>query len=215
MPFSVPVRVQGHEPGRTPWDEMTTVHEASFGGASFRLKRKVEAGQVLQLSLPLPKAFRRYDFNEPSYKTYALVRDAGGEVGERRVGVLFLGRRAPAGYADDPAGRYLLPSDAPPAPRERRRHPRLTMFVNLKIQRSEPGQAPPQEEQTVAENLGRRGARVLTSLPIGKGEVLLVHELGGGFRTRAEVKNIYVGPDKVPRLNLHFLDDTPERLISA
>ena len=70
------------------------------------------------------------------------------------------------------------------------------------------------EERTIAENIGRRGARTLTSLPIGKGDVVEFREVDGAFHTRAEVRNVYIGDDRIPRLNLHFLDAiAPERLV--
>jgi hypothetical protein len=52
---------------------------------------------------------------------------------------------------------------------------------------------------------------------VAKGEVVVVEELGGGdFRSRAEIRNVYIGKDNVPRLNLMFLDgEAPDRLVSA
>jgi len=71
------------------------------------------------------------------------------------------------------------------------------------------------EESTVADNLGAGGARVKTTQPFAQGEIIEVEEPGGAFRTRASVRNAYVGPDAVGRLNLMFLDETaPDRLLS-
>ncbi|MFI5182986.1 MAG: hypothetical protein ACHQNV_01200, partial [Vicinamibacteria bacterium] len=73
-----------------------------------------------------------------------------------------------------------------------------------------------QEEQTVAENLCKTGARVMTTMPVAKGEIVVLEEVGGDFRTRAEIRNVYIGQDHVPRLNLRFLDvEAPERLVAA
>jgi hypothetical protein len=70
-------------------------------------------------------------------------------------------------------------------------------------------------EQTVAEDLSKSGARVPTGLPVAKGDILWVEEAGGTFKTRAEVRNVFIGKDGVPRLNLRFLDHKiPDRLIS-
>jgi hypothetical protein len=53
-------------------------------------------------------------------------------------------------------------------------------------------------------------------MPVARGDVLEVEELGGTFRTRAEIRNVYIGKDNIPRLNLCFLDaETPHRLILA
>lgn len=215
MPLSLPLRVQGRDPDGTDWQEMTQSDDASFGGASFALKHPVEAGQALFLWLPLPKRFRRYHLTEPSYRVWAVVRDIKPGHPTLRIGAMFLGKNAPRGYADNPGARYLLSSDPTPARRERRQFQRIeNIFLNLKLRRTN-GDAP-QEEQTVAENLGKGGARVMTTMSVAKGEILLVEELGGNFRTRAEICNVYIGTDKVPRLNLRFLDaEPPDRLIRA
>jgi PilZ domain len=217
MALTLPVQVRASESDGSDWEEMTSTDDASFGGASFSLKHPLVAGRMVQLSLPLPKRFRRHDLGEPSYRVYGLVRDVvatrGGAV---RVGVMFLGKHPPKDYEQNPGGHYLLPSDPPPAPKERRQFTRIeNAFVNVRLQRvgMEGGAS---EERTVAENLGRGGARVMTSLPLAKGEIVMLEELGGPFRTRAEICNVYIGEDRIPRLNLHFLDaEAPDRLVQA
>ena len=63
------------------------------------------------------------------------------------------------------------------------------------------------EERTVAEDVGQWGAQVrATTLPVVKGAILQVEEIGGDFKTRAEVRNVSIGADGHPRLNLLFLD---------
>jgi len=133
------------------------------------------------------------------------------------VGVFFLGRHPPKDYDKNPGGRYLLPTDAPPPLKERRLSPRVeNVFLNVKLSRVEAEGGAGQEEQTVAENLGKKGARVMTTMPVAKGEIVAFEELGGDFRARAEIRNVYIGQDRVPRLNLHFLDlEAPERLVAA
>jgi PilZ domain-containing protein len=204
--ITLPVRIQGHGGGED-WTEMSTVKDASPGGAAFLLRHKVTRGEVLLLSLPLPKRFRAFDTTEPSYHVYALVRDVQTEGGGVRVGVMFLGKHPPRGFDRAGGNRYLLPEDGPITSRkERRQHGRLDIHVNIRITRlqAEPGSR--SEEITIAENIGRGGARVLTSLPVAKGEVVLLQEVGGSFESRAEVRNVFIGADNIPRLNLRFLD---------
>jgi len=206
MSLSLPVRVQGQDPDGSAWAEMTSASDLGAGGVSFVIKRRTALGQMLHLSLPLPKNFRKYDFMEPSYHVYALVRDVT-VVGETcRVGAMFLGKQPPKALADGPGVRFRLGTDP-----ERRRHQRHEIFLNLRVATTN---GTSQEERTVAENLGKQGARVLTSLKVAKGDILMVEELNGTFRSRAAIRNIYVGRDRVPRLNLHFLDsEIPDRLI--
>ena len=47
-----------------------------------------------------------------------------------------------------------------------------------------------------------------------KGVTITVEEVGGQFKTRAEVRNVEIGKDGQPRLSLLFIDDpVPERLL--
>jgi hypothetical protein len=68
----------------------------------------------------------------------------------------------------------------------------------------------------VTENLGRGGARVLTTLRVVRGETLVVSDLARKASAEAVVRNLYVGPDHVTRLNLHFPDRAAfERMLAA
>jgi hypothetical protein len=218
MGLSVPVRVLGHDPDGTPWEEMTSTDDASYGGASFSLRHPHGVGQVLLLSAPIPRNFRRYDLAETSYKTYALVRNTRtGSDGESVVGVLFLGRVPPKGFDARPGGRFRLPDDPRTGARsggERRRHERLQLFVNLRLRRlAAPG---PLEEQTVTENLSPGGARVFTTLPVAAGETLTVSDIADKVAAEAQVRHVFAGPDRVTRLNLCFSDEAAfERLLQA
>jgi len=213
MALRIPVKVDGFDLAG-PWQEMTVSDDTSAGGVAFQLAHPAQFGQVLLLSLPLPKRFRQYDLSDPSYHVYAVVRRAETVQGRTTVGVMFLGKTPPRGYEKNPTGRYLLSEDPGPGTRtERRAHERHEMHYNLKLSRQGEGA---EKEFTVAENLSKGGARVLTTLPVVKGEIIIVEEMAGPFRTRAEIRNIYIGTDKVPRLNLRFLDgEAPDRLIAG
>jgi hypothetical protein len=224
MNLGVPVRVQGHEPNGAPWTEMTMTENADFGGAAFPLKHVVTRGHALLLSLPLPKSFRSYDLTAPSYSVYAIVRNTNFlPNGAFRVGVMFLGRHPPRGHAQNPGGLYLLPSDlvagAGSAPAltgtERRAHPRYDLAVQLTLTRPEPVAFGPPSEQTVTRNLGTGGAMVITSLPVSRDDIVLVQDLQGILRSRAEVRGVFIGKDNIPRLNLRFLDPEAEEAARA
>ena len=214
----MPVRVLGHDPDGTAWEEMTSTDDASYGGASFPLKHAHGVGQVFLISAALPRNFRRYDLAETSYKIYALVRNTrAGADGERVAGVMFIGRVPPKGYDVKPGGRYRLPADPKTGPvpgAERRQHERLQLFVNLRLRRL--GMSGAMEEQTVTENVCRGGARVFTTLPVSSGETVTVSDLDDKVAAEAVVRNVYKGPDHVTRLNLQFSDLVVfERLLRA
>jgi hypothetical protein len=114
----------------------------------------------------------------------------------------------PPPTAPDPAPR--------PFGRDRRSETRLETPLTVVVKRLAPGGATLQEERTIADNLSRGGARVrrLTISGFKVGDVVGFEEVGGDFRTRATVRNAYVGPDRIPRLGLQFLDSkAPDRLV--
>jgi len=252
----IPVRVQGFLSDGGTWDEMANTDDISAGGASFTVSRSVELGQVLHLSMNLPKRLRQYDLNDASYRVYSLVRGISRKGEQSRVGVMFFGKFPPRGFHEKPGARFLLPSDSQPglspplmpqpgetplesmpapgaapaeapspppagsepAPAEsgseRRQHRRVDIFVNFTLQQVDEWGAVLQEELTVADNISKGGARVMTSLGFMKGDIILLQEAGGGFATRAEIRDVRKGPDGIPRLHLKFLDrQTPDRML--
>jgi serine/threonine protein kinase len=108
-----------------------------------------------------------------------------------------------------------LGATATPTPSERRRVTRLDIFVNLVIRRIGTAGTPLNEERTIAENIGRGGARVMTTISsLAPGDIVHLEEVGGPFKTRAEVRGSYKGKDGVRRLNLRFLDSpAPDYLV--
>jgi hypothetical protein len=261
MGMALPVRVTGFGDDGAAWEEVSSTEDVSQGGLSLRLHRKVELGQVLALSIPMPKRLREFDLNEATYRVYGLVRGIIHKDDCERVGVMFFGKYPPRGFHERPGARYLLPSDsvagmpvppelrppspssvpspppsaprpvAPPAPppsggdevhldpmspalHDRRASPRMNLFVNFTLQLVDEWGTVLQEELTVADNLSRGGAHVMTSLEFAKNDVIQLEETGGGFATRAEVRGVKRGRDGIIRLHLRFLDgQTPDRLL--
>jgi serine/threonine protein kinase len=100
-------------------------------------------------------------------------------------------------------------------PSDRRRATRLETPINFMLRRVGSTGTVLQEERTVAENIGRGGARVFTSISsIAPGDIVHLEQIDGPFKTRAEVRGIYVGKDRLRRLNLHFVDSpAPDYLV--
>jgi hypothetical protein len=216
VPMKLPARVQGRATDGTTWEEMSSCEDASAGGVGLRLNHPVVLGQVLHLSMPLPQHFRQHDLTDPSYRVYALVRNVRpSPAGGSRVGLLFLGKHPPRGTGERPAELILLPGD--PKPVERRRHQRVLARLSLRLAAEHAPGGVAMEEKTVAEDVSLRGAQVKAStLPVQKGAILQVEEIGGDFKTRAEVRSITIGQDGHPRLHLLFLDaPAPERMLPA
>jgi len=209
IPIKVPVRVRGRSADGTTWEEVTSCVDASLVGVSVLLSHQVSTGQVLHLSLPLPVPFRRYDLVEASYRVYALVRDTRPAASGATVGVMFLGRNPPGGGDVLPAEHYLMPGDQP----VRSVRPRPSLRLHLEAGEAAGGVA--QDEEAVAEHVAPRVVLVkVTRLPVSRGTVLAVEEIGGDFRSRATVSSIVVGADGQPRLSLRILDaPVPDRLL--
>ena len=90
----------------------------------------------------------------------------------------------------------------------------MQLFVNFTIQQVDEWGAVLQEELTVADNVSRGGARMMTTLSFQVGDVLLVQEAGGGFATRAEVRGVTRAQPTIERLHLRFIDrQAPDRLL--
>jgi hypothetical protein len=115
-----------------------------------------------------------------------------------------------------PTPRPPAPTIVPEAPggRDRRGNARTNLFVNFTLQQVDEWGAVLQEELTVADNLSKGGAHVMTTLDFAVGDIVLVQEAGGGFATRAEIRAKGQGIDGIGRLHLKFLDRvTPDRLL--
>jgi hypothetical protein len=203
----IPARVQGRDPNGTTWEEMASCDDISAGGVALVLKRPIRIGQVLHLALPLPQRFRKYNLTDASYLVYGLVR---GRRKGNKVGILFLGKRPPRGTESLPTELFLLPGD--PKPLAADKHG-FEVLLRLEAEQAPGGVA--QEERSIAQNVGERTADARTmSLPVFKGVTITVEEVGGEFKTRAEVRNVAIGKDGQPLLSLLFIDEpVPERLL--
>jgi len=230
LPVSLPVRVMGYEADATSWQELTETDDLSEAGLSFKLRRPIFKGQVLRVALPMPKRLRWFDKQEPAYRIYAIVREAVLDAGVCRVGVMFYGKEPPAGFEENPAARFRLPSDAketrpsprvPQRPEEekpdaygRRAAERFDIFVEFLMERVDEWGAVLQQERTVAENISKGGARLLSAKDVLQGEIVVLREIGGPFEARAEVRDTKLGKDGIRRLRVRFLDGrSPSHLV--
>ncbi|MET0554123.1 MAG: protein kinase [Vicinamibacteria bacterium] len=168
------------------------------------------------------------------FETRAAVRHVSvGTDGIRRLGVEFLDRQAPDRLVPfvEPKPRPrrtgtrgtrktphtpVLPAVAPRSD-ERRRDTRLGISFDLILRRTGPTGMMLEEERTVADNVGRQGVRVMTTMSsLSPGDVVSVEEVGGPFRTRAVVRNQHVGTDRIRRVGLEFLDrQAPGHLVPS
>jgi hypothetical protein len=120
----------------------------------------------------------------------------------------------PAGTPPAPVPVASVPEFVPSGDVERRGAPRVEVFVNFLLQLTDTQGSVVQQELTVADNIGRGGARVMTALTFQVGDVVLLQEAGGAFSTRAEVRAVTRVQPTYERLHLRFMDrEAPDRLL--
>jgi hypothetical protein len=215
---------QAYNSDGSTFEDRAELCDASTRGASFLLGQPLDPGRVLHLAAPLPRRFRSFDAETPSYFVYAIVRHANPVEDRWRVGVMFFGKEPPKGFDAHPGALYFLPTDSPqptvvgasalrssrpepePDPGGRRQSHRFRIFVDFVLRQVDEWGTVLAEELTVAENVSLGGACVYTSLPLRVGHVVHVQERGGSFEARAEVRDTYVGIDRIRRISLSFLD---------
>ena len=94
-------------------------------------------------------------------------------------------------------------------PAERRRDTRLDISVDMVLGRLSRGGTVLQEERTVANNVARHGARVLTSMAaLAADDLVVIQEVGTDFRARSAVRYATTGKDNIRRIGVEFLDRT-------
>src|SRR5260370_24162706 len=106
------VRIHCRETKDLQWTEITRLIDVTRFGAGFSLKRPVEKGRLVHMTIPMPRQLRVFDHSEDQYKVWALVRyirplpPVGGKPPLFEVGVAFVGKQPPRSYVGDPSKRY-------------------------------------------------------------------------------------------------------------
>src|SRR5688572_13282855 len=181
LELRLPVRVRCREAIGVEWTEVTRLVDVTPFGARFTLKRAIEKGRLLHMTIPMPRQLRVFDHVEDQYKVWALVRYVKGTVspGSKdlvfEVGVAFLGKYPPRSYEENPARRYEMGGPTPGqlnaiaewSPTEllssnERAPTRHNIPVDMLIESfNEKGEAE-LSEQTVTENISEKGAALYT-----------------------------------------------------
>lgn len=227
IPISLPVRIQGKDDPKDSWSEITRLKDVSPFGASFMLKRPVKRGRLVQLTIPMPRQMRCYDFMESQYKVWSIVRRCirKDENAEELyfIGVAFIGKVPPKSYVENPAKIYEISHraeqglwnitiadpnpDESNVPKEDRRHSRYAIPVNLTVEVTDEEGNVKTAEPTVSENISLGGASVFTSLSVEVGTYLKVTSPQYETSIKAIVRGRRIGPDGIPRLHIEFIDN--------
>jgi hypothetical protein len=225
--LALPVRVESHVNENVSWNEITRLTDVSAFGAGFNLNRPVKRGRLLQMTIPLPRQMRCYDFTEPQYRIWGLVRSCVTKAnslneGHHSIGVAFIGKRPPQSYYDDPAklfeishqdeGKLWNVIDAPTRPdesdlpKELRRHTRFPIPTNVIVEMIDAEGNVTASEPTVTENLSLSGTAVFSTLDVDVGEFIHVKSDQYNVSIISIVRGRRIGQDGIPRLHIEFVD---------
>lgn len=227
LPLSVRVEVKVDY--FVTWSEVTTLKDVTAFGAGFRLKRPVERGRLMLLTMPMPDELRRYDFDEPEYTIWGLTQRCI-EINKLKVdpyyavGVAFIGKDPPAGHLLHPTRLYDLSHIAPEenglwcvsndyattdegeSPDKSRRQTRLSIAEVLTLELIDENDQILASETTVSENISPRGAAVFTQLTAEVGSFIRVTSERHKVELISIVRGKRVGQDGIIRVHLEFVD---------
>jgi len=225
LELKLPVRVRCREVVGLEWTEITRLIDVTPFGASFTLKRPIEKGRLLHMTIPMPRQLRVFDHVEDQYRVWALVRyvraaarsDSTSQLFD--VGVAFIGKRPPRSYEEDPSKRYEIGNMTPQqlnaiedwAPTElsssdKRYQTRHNIPVDMLIESfNEKGEVE-LSEYTVTENISQKGAAIYTTLVLPVGRFVRLSSEQYKQSVYAAVRGHSMGPAGVPRIHVEFID---------
>lgn len=227
VPLSLPVRVEVRVDRTVMWEEITRLSDVSAFGIGFNLSRPVKNGRLVHLTMPLPRQLRAFDFMEPQYKVWGIVRrcvqfDNDSSAQTYAHGAAFIGQKPPAGFLDNPSKLYdiktreadgmwkIVEADLNPDEsdfsRNKRRHTRFSIPVTILLEKLDADGNVSAGEASVTENLSVSGASVFTSLDINIGEFIRVTSDQYNTQIIAIVRNRRSLSPGVARLHIEFID---------
>lgn len=220
-------RVYGRESANRDWTEMTHLVDVTPFGARFRLMRPVDLGRLLQLTLAMPRSLRVFDHIEDQYRVWSIVRNA--RLLEQKtpkdrlleVGVAFIGKRPPRSYDENPTRRYEIAQTKLESQlwsaqedsveqlteivtEDKRRESRQLIPIDVLIEIYD-GDKIVGSEQSVTENISRRGAAIFTSLDLAPGTFVRLSNERHNALVLGVVRRRRAGPDGITRLHLEFI----------
>lgn len=221
LALQIPVRVRVRETADFEWTEMTRLTNVTPFGAGFTLKRPIEKGRLVHMTIPMPRQLRVFDHVEDQYRIWAIVRylksesKAGATVFV--AGAAFIGKRPPDSYEKEPWRRYNVTTTAEgllvaedmveTAPsRDQRVDTRHHIPVNMLLEVLDENGAVVASEQTVSENIAVRGATLFTTLDIARGRFVRLTSDQYGITAHAAIRSKSIGADGIGRIHVEFID---------
>ena len=223
----LPCRVEVKIDPQLSWNEVTRLTDVSAFGAGFSIKRPLKRGRLILVTIPMPRQLRHFDFSDPQYRVYSLVRrcvPARTAEGEMRysIGVAFTGKFPPQRFVEDPSTLYETRgrdeeglwhvTEAPDNPdqsklsKEERRQTRFFIPEGVTLEVLDTDGNITETETTVTENLSLGGAAVFTSLKVSNGAFVRITSDRHKIKIISVVRATRKGADGLTRLHLEFID---------
>ena len=223
----LPVRVEVRIDSQVNWNEVTRLSDISAFGCGFSLKRPVKRGRLVQLTIPMPRQLRSFDYSEPQYRIWGVVRRCIAVertvTDEYSVGVAFTGKNPPAGFLDHPSMLFdiarrdeaegfwhitpaNLMADESDLPKELRKQTRYFIPEQLVVAQVDGAGNEIFSETTVTENISLGGASVFTTLKADAGTFVRVTSDRFNVTILSIVRGARVGEDGITRLHIEFID---------
>ena len=224
LELKLPVRIKCREAIDIEWTEITRLIDVTPFGAGFTLKRPVEKGRLLHMTIPMPRQLRVFDHVEDQYRVWALVRYIRSsrsldKTVQFEVGVAFIGKRPPRSYEEDPSKRYEIGAISAESLRgleewqetelsssDKRRLTRHNIQVDMLIETLDDQGDVETSEHTVTENISLRGAAIYTTLELPVGRFIRLSSEQYKVTVYAAVRASSMGPSGVPRVHVEFVD---------
>lgn len=225
--LSLPVRIESQVNENVSWNEITRLNDVSAFGAGFNLRRPVKRGRLIQMTIPMPRPLRCFDYSEPQYKVWGLVRsclkkDKSVDSDSHSVGVAFIGKHPPKSYQNDPAKLFEISHredgslwrvveaaanpDESHLPKSHRRHSRYSIPTSITVETLDDAGEVQSSESTVTENLSLSGASIFTTLKMEIGSFIRVKSEQFNVSIISVVRGKRLGKDCIPRVHIEFID---------
>ncbi len=229
IPLALPARIELRLDDSTTLNEITRLSDLSAFGAGFVAKKPFKRGRLVLMTLPMPRQLRSYDWHEPQYRVWGVVRRCISvgrttETPEYSIGLAFIGKNPPSSYIEDPSCLYdlrqrddasgtlwqVVPADLmiddSAMPSEHRKQSRFAIPESLRLEITDANGNVVQSETTVTENISLGGAAVFTTLTLERGTFLRVSSDRFGVTILSVVRGTRVGQDGITRLHIEFID---------
>jgi hypothetical protein len=224
LELKLPVRVRCRETAEMEWSEITRLLDVTPFGAGFTLKRPIERGRLLHMTIPMPRQLRVFDHAEDQYKVWAVVRyvrplTPDVKPPQFEVGVAFVGKQPPRSYEANPAKRYDVGAVTPGQlatleewtateidPSDKRFRTRHNIPVDMLIEILNESGAVEASEHTVTENISEKGAAIYTELHLPVGRFIRLSSEQFKISAYAAVRGSSMGPTGVKRIHVEFID---------